>query len=143
MNHFIIERKNNKFSPFYSEFLRDLRAMMLSLGGDQKPTRIVMIPSYPVTEPMTAAAVTWFTEAGPWIENNAKFFEDNGIVASTLNDPEQLVENLKLLREMNEGSPMIVVVNEGPVDALIEATGYQPEGYQEVQMVNYVRHYVR
>jgi hypothetical protein len=143
MNHFIIERKNNKFSPFYSEFLRDLRAMMLSLGGDQKPTRIVLIPSYPVNEQPTSAGVSWFTEAGPWVENNAKFFEDNGITTTILNDPEPLVENLKLLREKNEGSPMIIVVNEGQVDALIEASGYLPEGYQEVQMVNYVRHYVR
>lgn len=143
MNHFIIERKNNKFSPFYSEFLRDLRAMMLSLGGDQRPSQIIMIPSYPVPEDSTPAAVTWTCEVGPWVENNAKFFDENDISVSVMQDPAQLVGYLKEMRGNPNAKPTIVVVNEGPVDALIEASGYQPEGYQEVAMVNYIRHFVR
>ena len=143
MNHFIIERKNNKFSPFYSELLRDLRAMMLTLGGDQRPSQIIMISSYPVDADSTPATVTWTCEVGPWVEKNAKFFDDNDITVTVMQDPAQLVGYLKEMRDNPGAKPTIVVVNEGPVDALIEASGYLPEGYQEVPMVNYVRHYVR
>jgi len=60
-----------------------------------------------------------------------------------MQDPAQLVGYLKEMRGNPDAKPTIMVVNEGPVDALIEASGYLPESYQEVTMNNYIRHFVR
>lgn len=146
MVSFVIERTNNKFSPFYSELLRDLRALIPSLKKENNNAnfRLVFLRTTEASEE-TAAGVVWQSECGSWVENNRDVLGSIGIghVEWTVGGPGAVRELMNLCGSESPETQLIVVLNEGSVEPLLEMLNSKSNLMQLVTFNNYRRHDVR
>ena len=143
MISFVIERTNNKFSPFYSELLRDLRALVPSLKKENSNAdfRLVFLRTAQANEE-TAAGVMWQNECGSWVENTRSVLGSIGIEYVEWTDGG--AEAVRTLMDMCDSeSQFIVVLNEGSVEPLLEKLNSKSNLMQLVTLSNYRRHDVR
>lgn len=146
MVSFIIERTNNKFSPFYSELLRDLRALLPSLkkkDGNANFSLVFLCKCEPGEA--TAAEVSWQNECSSWANNNYATLTAFGIkqiewTSCGVSTVKKLVEQG---RSEDPELQYIIVLNEGSVEPLLEGLNSKSNLMQLVTLNNYRRHDVR